>query len=468
MYAERIEPECGRCSACEPEQRFVPGDGLLPCHTLFIGEKPGQHEAAIGRPFIGDSGSEFNSHYLRLMGLSRSDIRITNTVHCRLGGNNNKPDEDQVLACASHHLPAEVRACQPRVVVLMGATACSLCPTIDLVRDHGLPRWVEAGGLTVVPEWSGWVVAMYHPASGMHDTAMMQPLMEDFKRAGEWLKGRWELPVDEWLGREDYREITTVEELQADFLGASGADWLPEYNWLPVDTENDGPRPWSLQYSLRPGHGRLIAAERLDLIELFDHFLGSLWEFEGAVMHNATHDIAELEQMGITEFKWRDTMQESFHLANLPQGLKALAWRVLGISMQSWEDLVTPPSLERMKEWLVEKWQDEAGRPVVEEKQLKTKVKRVEKPNEGERTARHLLRYIDSPTYKIWDKIQEMNEERGLGWAGWPIRSIANVERRAAVVYACKDADVTGRLAVWFEQERKKRVEKGGVWYVEK
>jgi uracil-DNA glycosylase len=462
-----MEPDCGRCSVCEPHLRFVPGDGPLPCQVLFIGEKPGQEEDHRGLPFIGQSGQEFNQHYLRLSGLSRPDIRITNTVHCRLGGNNNKPDEHQIQACASHHLPTEVRQCNPKTIVLLGATACSLCPEIDLVRDHGIPRLMPAGSLSIIPEWSGWVVAMYHPASGMHDTAMMQPLMEDFKRLGDWRRGKWPVPVDEWRGREDYQEVETVEELMEDFFdqaeGADG-DWNTEYSWIPTDTENDGPRPWSLQYSLRPGHGRLIAAENPDVLSAFSDLIV---HFDGLGMHNATHDLEETEKMGLVGFKWRDTMQEAFHLGNLPQGLKTLAWRVLGVEMQSWEDLVTPPSKERLREWLVEKWMDESTRPIVEEKQLKTKVKRIEKPNLSEKTAVHLLRYIDSPTYKIWEKIAEMNEERGLGWEGWPIRSIANAERPAAIRYACRDADITGRLLVWFERERQRRVEKGGVWDVE-
>lgn len=616
----QCEPDCGRCSACELDQRFVPGDGPLPCLILFIGEKPGQQEANIGRPFIGDSGKEFNQNYLHMMGTERGLVRITNSVHCRLGGNNNTPTAAQVQACAGHHLAMEVAECQPELIVLMGSTACSLVPAVDLTRDHGIPRKIAAGGMPLVPEWAGWVVAINHPAAGLHDTALMQPLMEDFERVGKWLRGEWEPPVDEWQGREDYREVQTVEELVEDFMpgptpprvvhckkepytlyigrpselgnpfshrpssvpgtvvgptvewaidqfeqharehlmekiaeipeGAvlgcwckpgpchgdvivklwkelhrgGESDFSTSYRWLPVDTENDGPRQWSLQYSLRPGHGRMIMADNREVLEMLDHFIGSFWPLDGLAMHNAAHDLEELERMGFKGFEWRDTMQEAYHLCNLPQGLKALAWRLFGVEMQSWEDLVTPPSLAKLRAWLeavmeVEQLDAEeriitytrmrvkcqacgkvtcgrkakrgeepgmypgAHQPVEldqEEPQSEQRCWGCEVPGEelgfteieriatvGEKTARHLLRYLDSPTYKPWDKIREMVRDRGLGWEGWPIRSIANVEREKAVRYSCRDADVTGRLMTWLEQERTRRMAEGGEWYVD-
>ena len=58
-----------RCSGCTGEFRCVAGDGPAPCRFLAIGERPGQEEERGGRPFIGQSGREWNENYLHLAGL---------------------------------------------------------------------------------------------------------------------------------------------------------------------------------------------------------------------------------------------------------------------------------------------------------------------------------------------------------------------------------------------------------------
>jgi hypothetical protein len=64
------------------------------------------------------------------------------------------------------------------------------------------------------------------------------------------------------------------------------------------------------------------------------------------LFHNWLYDWAVTEALGI-HFPYHrivDTMARVFHLGNLPQGLKALALRELGMTMQDFDDLVTPYS----------------------------------------------------------------------------------------------------------------------------
>lgn len=201
-----------RCSTCTGRYRCVPGDGPTDARVVCIGEAPGRNEDEYGRPFIGDAGREFNENYLNLAGLYRDEIYTTNTVKCR-PDLNRKPRTDEVASCSRQFIPRELAQVRPEVVVLMGATACSMLTEtqrVDLEAEHGIPRQGTLHG------WSGWIVPMYHPASGLHDTAMMIPLLEDWERLNVWLRdGTWVWPVESTT--KDYRLVFTREEVNEYF-----------------------------------------------------------------------------------------------------------------------------------------------------------------------------------------------------------------------------------------------------------
>lgn len=435
----------GRCNVCDHNCRFVAPDGPSPCEVMFIGEKPGQQEDRGGRPFIGDSGREFNQNYLSLAGLSREDIRITNTVKCRLGGNNNKPTPEQIRTCASHHLPREIADSAPSVCVLMGATACSLVPDIELEKEHGIPRWIESTQSEIL-NWDGWIVPMFHPASGLHDTGMMIPLLEDFERLGLWLKNRWTPPSRSY--DPDYK-IATRDDL----------DTLTDASLVGLDTEDDCGKPWSVQYSIRPGMGRLVFTHDGEGIDALRRLLPG----KEIVMHNAPHDLGVLEQIGINVTQWRDTMQEAYHLGNLPQGLKPLAYRLLGIRMRSWEDVVGPPSRLKMIEWLTERWME--CEPEITTKQLKTKVKTIRKPSQIERDLKRILSHSHKSSYDLWEQADKLCFNLTEKDVSYPRKSISHVQTIDAVDYACQDADVTLQVALILSQMREELVR--GEWFVD-
>lgn len=433
-----------RCSVCDHSCKLVLGNGPRPSKVLFIGEKPDAFAANVGKPLIGDIGKEFDATYLPLAKLSREDVRVTNALKCRLGGNNNKPKDEDVLACAKHWLPDEIDRCEPEVIVLMSAATCRLIPKIELDKDHGIPVFVESTDSNALGGYRGWVVPMYSPASAMHDTAMMIPLLEDFYRLGRFLRGKYEHPIGSKV---------------VDYQVAHEADVISDFkntNIIALDTEDDGDKPWSIQYSTKPGMGRLVFMDDYEALTQLKRLLPE----KEVVLHYSLHDIDALRKMGININRFRDTMQEAYHLGNLPQGLKALAWRLLGIRMQSWEDVVLPHSRKLMVEWLTNAYDDASDHKIRVETQLKTKVKVTFKRSQLETDLHRILKHSVKPDYDIWDKSKE------IGLSGYPIKSIANVPIEDAVFYACQDADVTGQVALWMEHKRREIVSVSGEWEV--
>ena len=504
-----------RCDSCDHSCKIVQPTGPRgydsSVRVALIGEKPGRQEAYIGRVFVGDSGRELDHLWLATAGLNRSDVYVTNCVKCWLGGNNDTPSEEQIDTCASFHLPSELERANPEVIVLLGASACSLLrhatvngkpvePT-ELDKDHGRPVMADGKVATVrcpryFGDWEGVVWTFYHPASALHDTASMTPMMEDFETLGRWLRGQWKPPALEFTPV--YEELETAD----DFLVATdevAKGWGPVKGavapWVPTDTENDGPRPWSLQFSTAPTNGYLIRAANTRVLSLYTEWVKEAESQGGGVLcHNRTHDLEVGAKLKVWEWgEWprtRDTQEEAFNQGNLPQGLKSLGWRLLGVRMRGWEDTVAPPSRKKALRWLrealgyaqdnlrVRKWEDfktprgtcplchsrvgitqagvcarhkgcnGGGEPPGEVLGL-----RVGEwvPGQAEKDLRRILSHADRVEYDIWEKVVEAKGQLLVDSTGvvadcgpMPIVSIANCDPKIALDYSCQDATICG------------------------
>ena len=435
----------------------VPGDGPRPSRVMCIGEALGREEDSALRPFIGQAGREFNENYLNLAGLYRDEVYVTNSVKCR-PDLNRKPNPREVFGCSNYFLPNELAEVQPEVVMLMGATACSLIPGIDLEVEHGIPRWAR------LYEWEGWVVPHYHPASGLHDTAMIQPMLEDWEGLRLWLdEGKWMWAEDEYPER-DYRLVDSWRDV---------ATYMDEFRsnrmLAGVDTESHDEEPWSVQVSIKVGTGLLIPYRLVGALEVLAQYLD---EYE-LVLHNAEADLDIVRGIGwsgrYTGGKYRDTMAIAYHLGNLRQGLKPLSRRLLGRSRLSWEETVTPYSKEVLAQWMCDglvyaetNWQQvtprfhkKTGKP------LKPDVK----VSDAERLLKSMYGHmLKGDEYPIWDKLRERMPAEWLdkliaAVGPIPAKGIAHCPLDVAVRYGCSDADDTLALALKFDVMRKQFVE---------
>lgn len=94
----------------------------MPADILIVGEAPGKVELEELRPFVGRSGKLLDSLLYRA-GLSRDQIRITNTCGCvDMTREIKKPLPAELDACRPRLLE-EIAATEPKVVLLMGNTA---------------------------------------------------------------------------------------------------------------------------------------------------------------------------------------------------------------------------------------------------------------------------------------------------------------------------------------------------------
>jgi len=165
---------------------WITGSGPIPCDILFVGEAPGKNEVEQGKPFVGMAGKTFES-YLQSIGLSRDNVRITNTCFFRpikkkVGKTgkvtiSNRPPKASEVELFREILDDEIALVNPRIIVTLG--------NIPLKRLTKFKNIGECHGeLYFNEELKRYVFPMYHPSSLTYNRS------DDFKSLYEkdWVK----------------------------------------------------------------------------------------------------------------------------------------------------------------------------------------------------------------------------------------------------------------------------------------
>lgn len=434
-----------RCPKCPGVNKCVGGDGPRSCGLLFIGEGPEDNENKADRVFVGKTGQELDRHYLPAAGLRRSDVRIVNAISClpdRIGGKldgNRQADLDLLESCANHHLYPEIIESKPKLLIPMGAFACrAIDPEINLELHHGMP---------LETDW-GLAFPMYRPAGGIHEPKKMLTIRTDWIRLKKYLAGSLHIAQDPYP-EPDYR-LADAAQVYEDLEGNI------ELN-MGADTETmKGGSPFCLTYSVQPGTGRLIKATDNEALSLFQSYI-SKWRGK-ILFHNWLFDIRSTRAMGLTFPHKRivDTMLRAFHLGNLPQGLKMLAYRELGMLMTSFEDVVLPYSRELVldyyrqcmsEEWPIPDPQMERGKggawKVYKPQGFNAKLKRFFTDYARSPNSKDVFEMWDKTWPKTWPEMHEVVQERLWPWPGV---CISHAPFEEVLTYACRDSDAVLRL----------------------
>jgi uracil-DNA glycosylase len=154
--------DCKGCHLWQVGTQTVFGEGSADAEAMFVGEQPGDQEDKLGRPFVGPAGRLFDEA-LEAAGIDRSVTYVTNAVkHFKWQARgkrriHQKPNWTEMTACRPW-LEAELAVVQPRVLVLLGATAAQSL----LGRDF---RVTQHRGQLLPSERAEAVTATVHPSS---------------------------------------------------------------------------------------------------------------------------------------------------------------------------------------------------------------------------------------------------------------------------------------------------------------
>jgi DNA polymerase len=163
----RLKQAADNCHGCDLFKlgtQTVFGEGPSSAEVMFVGEQPGDQEDRAGKPFVGPAGRLLDEA-LEEAGIDRSRVYVTNTVkHFKWTAGrgkrriHSKPNAREIRACRPW-LDAELDDVEPRVIVVLGATAAQalLGASFRVTQARGKP--LENTGL------APYVVATVHPAS---------------------------------------------------------------------------------------------------------------------------------------------------------------------------------------------------------------------------------------------------------------------------------------------------------------
>ena len=165
--------DCFKCPLAESRTNLVFGTGNADAALMFVGEAPGAREDEQGVPFVGRAG-QLLDELLHEVGLQRSEVWITNVLHCRPPGNRD-PLPEEIEACKPK-LYKQIELIEPRVICTLGNFATKLLTRSNrgIMSVRGRPQVHELGGRRVR------LYPLCHPAAGLRTPATLQALREDF------------------------------------------------------------------------------------------------------------------------------------------------------------------------------------------------------------------------------------------------------------------------------------------------
>jgi uracil-DNA glycosylase len=169
LIAEEVR-SCTNCRLHQGTRNGVPGEGNPQAEVMLVGEGPGFHEDAQGRPFVGAAGNLLNE-MLAKAGLKREDVFITNIVKHRPPGNRD-PMPDEIEAC-SKYLERQIAELKPVLIVTLGRHSMGyfIGPGARITQIHGtLKAWRDIA-----------VYACFHPAAALHQPKYREMLEQDFE-----------------------------------------------------------------------------------------------------------------------------------------------------------------------------------------------------------------------------------------------------------------------------------------------
>lgn len=161
---------CKGCDLYLDATQTVFGAGSATADLMLVGEQPGDQEDRAGEPFVGPAGRLLDKA-LAAAGVKRDRLYVTNAVkHFKFtlperGKRriHKTPSRTEVVACRPW-LVAELMAVQPKVLMLLGATAA------QSLMGSGFRLTAHRGEVLHLPDsddvaFDPQIVATAHPSS---------------------------------------------------------------------------------------------------------------------------------------------------------------------------------------------------------------------------------------------------------------------------------------------------------------
>ena len=164
QQVEKLRLECSECTRCElanTRRNVVFGEGNPNAPLMIIGEGPGMHEDATGRPFVGRAGALLDEA-LAACRISRQHVFICNVLKCRAcitenGRTRNRPPMPAEIETCTPWLEKQIAIMQPMVILSLGAPSAKFIIKKDF-------KMTQERGIFYPTKYAKYAIAALHPA----------------------------------------------------------------------------------------------------------------------------------------------------------------------------------------------------------------------------------------------------------------------------------------------------------------
>jgi DNA polymerase len=169
---------CPKCRLSKTRKNAVPGEGNSNSSLMFVGEAPGYSEDMEGKPFVGAAG-KFLTVLIAELGLSRSDVFITNIVKCR-PPRNREPSPDEIETCTPY-LNRQIMLIQPKFIVTLGNHSTAYIFSKTSLSFSGITQTRGKFCETSILDVKLTVFPTFHPAAALYSAKYKEQITKDFQ-----------------------------------------------------------------------------------------------------------------------------------------------------------------------------------------------------------------------------------------------------------------------------------------------
>jgi len=175
------------------DREIVLGDGRAGSPIVLVGEAPGAKEVELKKPFVGQAG-KYLQDFLRVLGLYREQLYITNTVKFRptrkssktLGEINRAPSQKEIDEF-KQYLFEELEIINPKVIVTLGNVPLKTVTGNENAKVgdlHGKNIKVRINGMVYD------IFSLYHPAEVINRRELKEIYYNDLDALKTFLKSK--------------------------------------------------------------------------------------------------------------------------------------------------------------------------------------------------------------------------------------------------------------------------------------
>ncbi|RLA70822.1 MAG: uracil-DNA glycosylase [Epsilonproteobacteria bacterium] len=167
--------ECHLCDLSKSRQKVVFGEGAVNADLMFLGDMPNNSDDSSGKVFTGRSGDTLTKMIENVLGVSRSDVYITNILKCRAHDTLN-PSPAHAHTCHPYLLK-QIELIKPKIIIALGETAYHYLTgdNSDISNVRGTLH--KQDGYTIVPT--------YHPNYLLRNPSAKKYVFDDLKNIKE-------------------------------------------------------------------------------------------------------------------------------------------------------------------------------------------------------------------------------------------------------------------------------------------